>query len=595
MRAPSVRVPMLPITAVVAVVTASSAACSDSRSTAPTEDAGPGEATTTANVAAPRPVGPVSISFLTSRRPTLRWQLPQGADGARVDVCADRACGRVLASFDALGDHGAPPAELPPGALFWRLRGMVAGAVGVATSATWELVVPAQSAPLSTAWGAMLDANGDGFGDVVVGDSDAFAPTQHVFVHHGGAGGPSAVPSSVLSAAAPVAGYASSVASAGDVDGDGFADLLVGSPGEDTVYVYRGGPAGFADPPSAVLTGPAKSSFGAALSGAGDVDGDGYADIVVGLPLLASPSGSLVQGGAILYYGGSGGLSPSSRSIALGPRAGSDAQSLGTFVSTAGDLDGDGLADVAVWGGIESTDPQYVLVYYGGAHPFGVAPSALLQYDGASPSWLGHANLLACAGDTNGDGYADLVMSTPVPPNDFTIDHLSLFLGGPGGAALVPSRRIASPLAQMDHFGLSVAGLDANQDGLDDVAASTASYAQPPVSALLYLGAPSSLSLSTTMTTTDATTLFERELGSSGDIDGDGFPDLVVGFPARVTPNGDAGADAGDAVDAGPSGPLRGAVEVHAGSAQGVGVAARWVLLPPDGTALAYGASLVRP
>ncbi|HEY5243476.1 MAG TPA: hypothetical protein VIJ22_18475, partial [Polyangiaceae bacterium] len=84
------RVPMLPITAVVAVVTASSAACSDSRSTPPTEDAGPGETPTTTNVTAPRPVGPVSVSFLTSRRPTLRWQLPQGADGARVDVCADR-------------------------------------------------------------------------------------------------------------------------------------------------------------------------------------------------------------------------------------------------------------------------------------------------------------------------------------------------------------------------------------------------------------------------------------------------------------------------------------------------------------------------
>jgi hypothetical protein len=573
------------------------AACDGSRSTAPpTDDAGPGEAAPPANVAAPRPTSPVSVSFLTSRHPTFRWQLPQGADGARVDVCADRACSTLVTSFDGAGDHGAPPADLPPGPAFWRLHGTASGAVGTATSATWELVVPAASASLSTAWGAMLDANGDGFGDIVVGDTDAFAPTQHVYVHHGGPAGPSAAPSSVLSAAMPVAGYASSLASAGDVDGDGFADLLVGSPQEDSVYVYRGGAAGFADPPAAVLTGPAKSSFGAAVSGAGDVDGDGYADIVVGLPLRAPPAGSQVQGAAILYYGGPGGPS-SSRSIELGPRAGSDAQTLGTFVSTAGDVDGDGLADVAVWGGIESTDPQYVLVYYGGAHPFGVAPSVLLQYDGASSSWLGNSNLLACAGDTNGDGYTDVVMSTAVPPNvGFTVDHLSLFFGGPGGPALVPSRDIVSPLAPMDHFGLSVAGLDANQDGLDDIATSTASYAQPPVAALLYLGAMSGPALATTITTTDATTLLEREVGSSGDVDGDGFPDLVVGFPSRVTANGDAGAvDAGDEVDAGASGPLRGAVEVHAGSAQGVGVAARWTLLPPDGTAMAYGASLVRP
>ena len=570
----------LPATVVAALavcrgVVCTGAACTGSRSTPPTEDAGPGEAA--ASVAAPRPMSPVSVSFLTSRHPTFRWQLPQGADGARVDVCADRACERLLATFDAAGDHGAPPTDLPAGAVFWRVRGTVSGAVGAAISATWELVVPAQSAPVSTAWGAMLDANGDGFGDVAVGDSDAFAPTQHVYVHHGGAAGPSAAPSSVLSAASPVAGYAASIASAGDVDGDGFGDLLVGSPGEDSVYFYRGGPGGFGDPPSAVLPGPAMSSFGAAVSGAGDVDGDGYADIVVGLPLRASPAGSLVQGAAILYYGGPGGPS-SSRSIELGPRSGSDAQGFGTFVSTAGDIDGDGLGDVAVWGGIESTDPQYVLVYYGGAHRFGVAPSALLQYEGTSPSWLGSANLLACAGDTNGDGYPDLVMSTPVPPMvGFTVDHLSLFFGGPNGAALVPSRRIPSPLATTDHFGLSMAGLDANQDGLDDLATSTASYAQPPVAALLYLGAAPGPALAATITTTDPTTLLEREVGSSGDIDGDGFPDLVVGFPSRVT------------------GALHGAVEVYAGSAQGLGVVARWVLLPPDGTAMAYGASLVRP
>ncbi len=587
------RVPTpLAATALATLAACVGGACAGSRSTPPTVDAGSSEAA--ASVAAPQPVSPVSVSFLTSRRPTFRWHLPPGADGARVDVCADRGCDRALASFDATGDHGTPPGDLPPGAVFWRLRGTASGAVGTATSATWELVVPAQSAPVPVAWGAMLDANGDGFGDVAVGDSDAFAPTQHVYVHHGGPAGPSAAPSSVLTVASPVAGYAASIASAGDVDGDGFGDLLVGSPQENTVYVYRGGPEGFSDPPAGILSGPAKSSFGAAVSGAGDVDGDGYADMVVGLPLRAPPGGSLVQGAAILYYGGPGGPSPS-RSIELPPRPGSDAQGFGTFVSTAGDVDGDGLGDVAVWGGIESTDPQYVLLYYGGGHPFGAAPSALLQYDGTSASWLGGANLLACAGDSNGDGYADVVMSTPVPPNvGFTSDHLSLFLGGPNGAALVPSRRIPSPLSVMDHFGLSVAALDANQDGLDDLATSTASYEQPPVAAFLYLGAASGPALATTITTPDATTLFEREVGSSGDVDGDGFPDLVVGFPARVTASGDAGSsDAGD--DAGASGPRHGAVEVYAGSAQGVGVAARWVLLPPDGTAMAYGASLVRP
>jgi hypothetical protein len=547
-----------------------------------------------ADIAPPRPIAPVSVSFLTSRRPAFRWQLAQGADGARVDVCADRSCARPVSSFDAKGSAGVPPDDLPVGVVFWRLRGTLSGAVGMATGPTWEVVVPPQSVPVSTAWGAMLDANGDGFGDIVVGDSDAFAPSQHVYVHHGGPGGPSAVPSSILSDAAPVVAYAAAIASAGDLDGDGFADLLVGSPHENAVYVYRGGAGGFADPPSVVLSGPSGSGFGTAVSGAGDVDGDGYADLVVGLPLRAPPAGSQVQGAAMLYYGGPNGPSPS-RSIELGPRPGSNAQTLGTFVSTAGDLDGDGLADVAVWGGIESTDPQYVLVYYGRDQPFGVVPGALLQYDGASPTWLGNANLLACAGDTNGDGYSDLVMSAPVSPTlSYAVDHLSVFFGSPSGAALVPSRRILSPLASTDHFGLSVASLDADQDGFDDLATSVASYDQPPISAMVYAGEADGPELAAALTTEDATTLFERELGSPGDVDGDGYPDLLVAFPSRITAVADGGVvDAGGG-EGGASGPLHGAVEVHAGGPRGVSLAARWTLLPPDGSAVAYGASLAR-
>ena len=72
------------------------------------------------------------------------------------------------------------------------------------------------------------------------------------------------------------------------------------------------------------------------------------------------------------------------------------------------------------------------------------------------------------------------------------------------------------------------------------------------------------------------------------------FPDLVVGFPSRTTTSG--GCHTGDA-SVGDGGPvtLHGAVEVHAGSAQGASVAARWTLLPPDGTAVGYGATLARP
>jgi hypothetical protein len=548
------------------------------------------EAPATVDVAPPRPVGPVSVSFATSRRPTFRWQLAAGSDGARVQVCADRGCARVLTSFDAAGDRGAPLDDLSPGVAFWRLLGMASGQAGQRTSATWELVVPTQSAPVAAVWGAMLDANGDGLGDIAVGDSDPFTPTQHVFVHHGGPQGPSAAPSSVLSASAPVKRYATSIASAGDLDGDGFTELLVGSPAEDTVYVYRGGPSGFADPP-AKLVGPGGSGFGWAVSGAGDVDGDGYADVVVGLPLQPPVAGSKVTGGAVVYFGGADGLSPA-RASALAPRAGSDALGCATFVSTAGDIDGDGLADVAVWAGVDTSDPQYVYLYLGRDRAAWTAPSVLLRFEGASATWIGDANLLACAGDTNGDGYPDLVVSSCVPPNvGFEADHVSIFFGGPAGPPLVPSRRLVTPLAAGDHFALSLAALDADQDGLTDLAVSTISYASPPPSALVFAGGAAGPSLASTVNAHGTTTLLEREVGSSGDVDGDGYPDLVVADPSRATPLGDGGAAGSD----GGMLALHGAVEIHRGGPGGVEPAARWTLLPPDGAAVAYGASLVRP
>ncbi len=538
--------------------------------------------------AAPRLVAPVSASYLTSRRPTFRWAPPSGAGGVTVDVCADRACDHTLATFTAVGDHATPSQDLPAGVLFWRVRNPAAASTASATSSTWELVLPVQSAPLSTAWGSMLDLDGDGLADVAVGDSDSFSATQHVYVYLGSPQGPPASPSAVLSAPAPVERYSESIASAGDVDGDGYVDLVVGSPHEDTVYLHRGGPGGPANPGVAIV-GPTGSGLGWSVSGAGDVDGDGYADVVAGTPLQPPASGSQVQGGAILFYGGPDGLS-ASRSTVLPPRPGSDAQGLGTFVSNAGDVDGDSLADVAVWGGIESTDPQYVLVYLGRDRPWPSAPSQVLHFEGSTATWLGAASLLACAGDTNGDGYADLAVASCEPPSvGVETDHVSLFLGSAGALPLVPSRLVQTPLASGDDFAASLAALDANRDGIADLAVSALSFAKPPVAALVYTGGPAGPALSATLTTNDATTTYERELGSPGDIDGDGYADLVVGFPSRTTTLADAGPTADGGVAR-----LHGAVEVHAGGPSGTGPGAGWTLLPPDPSSIAFGASLVR-
>jgi hypothetical protein len=532
-------------------------------------------------VAAPRPIAPSSASFSTSRSPTFRWELGAGSDGARVEVCAERECTRIVASFEVRGSSGAPAQDLPAGVVFWRLRGTSGAVAGSSTSPIWELGVPPQSAPVAATWGAMSDGNGDGYGDVIAADSDAFTQTQRVYVHLGGPQGPSRSPSSVLSAASAQVHYASSVASAGDVDGDGYPELVVGSPGEDKVYVYAGGPSGYAEPPATVLAGPAMTAFGLAVSGAGDVNGDGYADVVVGNPNREATPASPVQGGAIVFFGGPAGLS-SSRSVTLPSYGTSNEQGMGQFVASAGDANGDGLADIAVYGGLGTTDPQNVIVYMGAATGFGKSPGIPLQYEGANTTWMGNANLLSGVGDVNGDGYPDLAMASATPPNSgYETDHVSLFFGGASGLSPVPSRRLDSSILPSDHFGMSVAGSDFDRSGASDLAVAIVSYAVPPLVAQVYEGGPVDPVLATTLTTTDATVQFEREVGAA-DVDGDGYPDLIVGYPSRDTPGGDAGV-------------LHGAVAVYRGGPHGVASTPGYTLLPPDGTAVAYGASIVRP
>lgn len=490
-----------------------------------------------------------------------------------------------MASFDATGSSGVPPSELPTGLVFWRLRGLSGGAAGSATSAAWELVIPTRSAGVATTWGAMLDANGDGVGDAVVGDSNGFQPSQHVYVFLGSPHGPPSKPSSVLSASSPLVHYAASIASAGDVDGDGYGDLAVGSPSEDTVYFYLGGPSGYSDPPSLVLTGPAQSRFGSAVSGGGDVNGDGYADLVVGAPIQPASGGSSVVGAARLYFGGPSGLSPSAF-VELAPPSSSDEQGFGQYLSNAGDVDGDGRGDVAVYGGIGSFDPQRIYLYLGGSKTFGAAPDYTLEYDGTNYSWLDVANVLSCAGDLNGDGYADLAIGTPPLGADYTVDHVSLFYGGPSMSP-DPSMRIDSPLATGDHFGLSLAAGDFDDDGADDLAVGTLCFDVLPPSALVYGGGGNLPSLQTSITTRDRAWQADRELGVA-DVDGDGFPDLLVGYPGRATPAPGPGADGGPTV-------LLGAVEIHRGGPAGVATAPAWTLLPPDATTVAFGATLARP
>ena len=218
-------------------------------------------------IAAPRLIAPLSTATVTSRQPTLHWSLAAGTDGAHIDICAERGCTTKIVEFNAAGESSAPPSTLPPGVLFWRAYGRNLGAAGDTPSPTWQLVVGVRSAPgVDASWGTTLDVNGDGHADIAVGAPNA----GHVYVFLGGPG-PVPLTTNLQITLPPVADdnsqFGGSIASAGDVNGDGYADVIVGASGSNSAYLYLGSPIGIelSSQPQ-MLLGPDGGFFGESVA-----------------------------------------------------------------------------------------------------------------------------------------------------------------------------------------------------------------------------------------------------------------------------------------------------------------------------------------
>jgi len=325
--------------------------------------------------------------------------------------------------------------------------------------------------------GIALDLNGDGNDDLVIGAPYAQhkKATGALLFYVSNARGFTPRPSAVLEGSGNL-GW--SLVGLGDVDRDGKADFAAGAfSGSDdevslagTVTLFLGG-----QEPKAlsVLSGEnALDKFGYALA-AGDLNGDGYRDLVVGAPFHC-PSPSLYQRGAVYVYAGPR-FDPAT---AVKIPATSANGGIG-FSVAAGDINGDGLDDLL----LQATGK--VIAYYGGTGFFVANPQNPGQPGNPDVVFTstdaGFGRAIAVLWDVNRDGFRDVAVGAEQATIDNVIDSGRVFILAGGTGTRTVNADVASPqrLARIDgepncgRFGSVVLPVgDVDRDGTPDLAVS---------------------------------------------------------------------------------------------------------------------------
>jgi hypothetical protein len=413
------------------------------------------------------------------------------------------------------------------------------------------------------------DVNGDGYSDVIIsaqeydnGQTDEGA----AFVYYGSASGLNATPGWMTEGNQVGALYGRSVDTAGDVNGDGYSDVIVGAflydsgqADDGKVFVYLGSAAGLTTTVAWSAEGNQDGArFGESASTAGDVNGDGYSDVVIGATLYSN--GQIEEGRAFVYYGSATGLSLAANWTA---ESNQTSAHFGRDVASAGDVNGDGYADVVVQAfeyDNGQMDEGRTYLYYGSASGLS-ATAGWTAESNQTEAKFGHG---ASGGDVNGDGYSDLLVGAYLYDNGQTDEGRAfLYLGSANGLSATANWTAESNQTEA-RMGASGTAGDVNGDGYADLIVGAFNYdnGQTDEGAIfLYHGSAIGLNASPNkiLEGNQAGAEFGVSVGTAGDVNGDGFDDVMVG--ARSYDNGQAN---------------EGAVFVYHGSPTGVSSAANW-------------------
>jgi hypothetical protein len=384
------------------------------------------------------------------------------------------------------------------------------------------------------------DVNGDGYADILMSaftTEFGISKDGKVYLYYGTGSGITNAPVWTGVSNQDASNFGEAVANAGDVNGDGFADIIVGAPrysngeeNEGAAFVYFGTPGGLPSAPNWVMEGNQSNGFfGVSVAGGGDVNKDGYADVVVGAHFY--DNGETNEGRVFVYLGSPNGLAKQPIWTAEGNQVGAN---FGKSVACAGDVNKDGYSDVLV--GAPNFDNGQnnegrAFLYLG-------SNMGLTQ----SPAWTGESNQadaafgnsVAFAGDVNGDSFSDIVIgANRYDEGQSNVGKIYVYMGAANGLSLYPDWTYTGNI--MDgNLGIAVATAgDVNGDGFGEViVGSFGSNPQNP-KGIAYVFAGSVRGMTNMVTQiavqNNPQAVVGQSVSTAGDINGDGYADVIAG------------------------------------------------------------------
>ena len=329
---------------------------------------------------------------------------------------------------------------------------------------------------------AAADFNNDGFNDLVIGaPAYAFGQSDEgvVFIHNGSAAGINPAYSSRQKN--QVEAYlGTDVDAAGDVNGDGFPDAVFGAPffdngqtNEGAVYVYWGTVFGLTTAEMTTIeVNQSEAYLGDQVAGAGDVNNDGYDDIIIAAPNF--DNGQTDEGAVYLHLGSASGISSTPTLMLEGNQA---SCYFGSTIAAAGDLNNDGFDDVlisAVTYDNGEVNEGMVFIYYGNASGLNTTPAYTLEANQAG-AYFGRG--LSGNADVNNDGFTDIAIGADFYSGGQTWEGRVFIFHGTGAGINTAPATIVEANQNFAHFGgsLDIDG-DVNNDGYSDLIVGAKNY-----------------------------------------------------------------------------------------------------------------------